>query len=185
MTVSTQRPRRPDGAIFPRRQALDKPRPDGRRPEGQTMPDETADPHELRRFVDAQAGIYASVCAELSAGRKATHWMWYVFPQLRGLGRSATAERFGIGSLDEARAYLEHPLLGPRLEHCTRLVLGVHGRTAHEIFGSPDDLKFRSSMTLYAQVCPGGGVFAQALRAYFDGADDAHTLRLLGAEARE
>lgn len=138
-----------------------------------------ADPHDLQRFVDAQQGIYAQACDELHDGRKRSHWMWFVFPQLRGLGHSPMALRFGIASLDEARAYLAHPLLGARLRECTRLVLGVDGRSAHAIFGSPDDLKFRSCMTLFQRAAPDDAVFARALRQYFDGVADAATLALL------
>lgn len=108
------------------------------------------DPHGLGRFVEAQEPVYTHVRTELEAGCKRTHWMWFVFPQLRGLGASPTSRRFAIASLAEARAYLEHPLLGPRLLECTRLVNAVEGRTLTEIFGSPDDLKFRSCVTLFA-----------------------------------
>jgi uncharacterized protein (DUF1810 family) len=126
--------------------------------------------HDLQRFVDAQDPVYREVCAELAAGRKTSHWMWFVFPQLRGLGRSATAEHFGIASKDEAAAYLQHPVLGPRLKECTRLVLGVERRTAAQIFGSPDDMKFRSSMTLFAAVAD-EPLFRRAIEKYFDGGD--------------
>src|SRR5947209_4510371 len=102
------------------------------------------DPHDLRRFVEAQASAYAQARAELGAGRKRTHWMWFVFPQLRGLGRSETARHFGLSSRAEAQAYLAHPVLGPRLRECVELVLAVDGRSAHDVFGSPDDLKLRS-----------------------------------------
>jgi uncharacterized protein (DUF1810 family) len=138
------------------------------------------DPFDLRRFVDAQAPVYEQACAELAAGRKASHWMWFVFPQLRGLGRSATAQRYGITSMAEARAYWAHPLLGPRLKRCTELVLAVDGRSAQAIFGSPDDLKFRSCMTLFAQAA-GEPVFGRALHKYFAGEPDAATLALLQA----
>lgn len=138
-----------------------------------------SDAFDLQRFVDAQAPVFDTVCAELRAGRKASHWMWFVFPQLRGLGHSAMAERYGIASLAEARAYLDHPLLGPRLQECTRLVLQVQGRGLHDIFGSPDDLKFRSCMTLFAQAAAQGSVFARALRDCCDRHADAATLRLL------
>src|SRR6478672_8846533 len=112
------------------------------------------DPHDLQRFVDAQADVYEDVVDELRAGHKASHWMWFVFPQLRGLGHSPTAQHYGIASLDEARAYLAHPVLGDRLRECTRLVLRVDGRNARAIFGSPDDFKFRSCMTLYGFTAP-------------------------------
>ena len=143
-----------------------------------------ADPFQLQRFVDAQAPVFDAVCAELRAGRKASHWMWFVFPQLRGLGRSAMASAYGIASLDEAHAYLAHPLLGPRLRQCTQRVLDVEGRDAHAIFGSPDDLKFRSCMSLFARVAGGRSVFDAALDRYFDGQPDPATLRLLDAPPR-
>ena len=117
----------------------------------------------------------AQVLAEMTAGRKRTHWMWFVFPQIAGLGHSAMARRYALGSLDEARAYLAHPVLGPRLVQCAGLVNGVEGRTANEIFGSPDDLKFHSCMTLFALAQPGEGVFRRALDAYFGGAMDPVT----------
>jgi len=140
-----------------------------------------ADAFDLQRFVDAQAPVFAAACAELRAGRKASHWMWFVFPQLRGLGHSAMADRYGIASLAEARAYLVHPLLGPRLQECTRLVLQLQERGLHDIFGSPDDLKFRSCMTLFAQAAEGRNVFDEALRCCCDGRGDAATLHLLAA----
>jgi len=132
----------------------------------------------LQRFVDAQAPVFRQVCAELAAGRKTSHWMWFVFPQLKGLGRSATAQHYGIGSAAEARAYWDHPLLGPRLKQCTELVLAVEGRSAHDIFGPPDDLKFRSCMTLFARIT-GEALFTRALDRYFGGQPDAATLELL------
>ncbi len=142
------------------------------------------DPYRLHRFVAAQDPVYARVRDELAAGRKRSHWMWFVFPQLRGLGRSATAERYGISSRSEAEAYLAHPLLGGRLRECTGLMLAAPaGASALAILGSPDDLKFRSSMTLFvavsAAVSPAGSPFAAALRRFFDGSQDAATLRLL------
>jgi uncharacterized protein (DUF1810 family) len=136
------------------------------------------DPFHLQRFVDAQQGVYAQVCAELAAGCKRSHWMWFVFPQLQGLGRSATAQHYGIASKAEAQAYWAHPLLGPRLKQCTDLVLAVDGRSAQQIFGPPDDLKFRSSMTLFAQAT-GEPVFTRALQKYFDGEADPRTIELL------
>lgn len=138
-----------------------------------------ADVHDLQRFVDAQDRVYPQVCAELVAGAKTSHWMWFVFPQLKGLGRSAIAQHFGIASRAEAQAYWEHPVLGPRLKECTELVLSVKGRTALQIFGSPDDLKFRSSMTLFSQVVPGEPVFTLAIDRYFAGDRDQRTLELL------
>jgi uncharacterized protein (DUF1810 family) len=134
---------------------------------------------DLQRFVAAQDAVYDAVRAELSAGRKASHWMWFVFPQLRSLGRSATAQRFGIESRDEALAYWRHPVLGRRLKECTALVLATQGRTVHEIFGAPDDLKFRSCMTLFAAVAPDEPVFGQALARFFDAEPDPRTLALL------
>jgi uncharacterized protein (DUF1810 family) len=141
----------------------------------------SSDPFDLARFVRAQEGVYAQALAELAAGRKRSHWMWFVFPQIAGLGRSPTAQRYAIRSLDEARAYLEHPLLGARLRECTRTVNGLEGRTAHEIFGSPDDLKFRSSMTLFAAAADAADAadFALALERYYSGERDAATLKLL------
>ena len=137
------------------------------------------DPFALQRFVDAQDPVYAQVCAELRAGAKASHWMWFVFPQHEALGRSATAKHFGIASHAEALAYWRHPVLGARLKACTGLVLSVQGRSAHQIFRSPDDLKFCSSMTLFEQVAPDEPLFGQALVKYFGGRRDALTLSLL------
>ncbi|MDB5965220.1 MAG: hypothetical protein JWQ72_1720 [Polaromonas sp.] len=133
----------------------------------------------LARFLDAQDPVYAGVCAELAAGRKTSHWMWFVFPQLKGLGQSPTAKHFGIGSRQEALAYLSHPVLSARLQECTRLMLGVPGKTARDILGEPDDLKFRSCMTLFSEVAPGNPLFQQALARFFDGRPDAKTLALL------
>ena len=146
------------------------------------MSDKTgADPYDLERFVAAQEPVFPTALAELRAGRKRTHWMWFVFPQLRGLGRSALATRFGIGSLDEARAYLAHPLLGRRLELCTNAVLAVEGRSLREIFGSPDDMKFHSSMSLFALTgTEGTSPYREALDRWWRGEVDAETLRLLG-----
>ena len=127
-----------------------------------------ADPFDLQRFVDAQDRVYDTVLAELRAGAKRSHWIWFVFPQLRGLGHSATAVRYGISSLDEARAYLGHPVLGPRLVECAELV-----------FGYPDDVKLRSSMTLFARAAPDTPVFAEVLDRFFDGEPDAATDALL------
>ncbi len=137
------------------------------------------DPYDLQRFVGAQVPVIDRVRAELAEGRKRSHWMWFIFPQIAGLGFSAMAQRYAINSLDEARAYQDHPVLGPRLEDCTRLVLAVEGRSASDIFGWPDDMKFRSSMTLFAQAAPDNPVFAKALAKYFDGEADVETLRRL------
>lgn len=127
----------------------------------------------------AQDRVYASVCKELAAGRKTSHWMWFVFPQFKALGRSSIAKHFGIESRNEAQAYWQHPVLRRRLKECTELVLSVDDKTAHEIFGSPDDLKFRSCMTLFAQVAPDEKVFSLALQRFFGGQPDENTLRLL------
>jgi uncharacterized protein (DUF1810 family) len=135
---------------------------------------------DLQRFVDAQEGVYPQARRELAAGAKASHWMWFVFPQLRGLGRSATAERYGIASLAEARAYWRHPLLGARLKECSGLVLAVAGRTARQIMGPPDDLKLCSCMTLFEPAAPDEPVFGRVLDKYFGGERDAATLALLG-----
>ncbi|HET9275062.1 MAG TPA: DUF1810 domain-containing protein [Gemmatimonadales bacterium] len=138
-----------------------------------------ADPFDLTRFVHAQEADYEAALAELRNGRKRSHWMWYVFPQFEGLGASAMSRRYAIRSRDEAEAYLRHPVLGPRLVECAEAVLGLEGRSAHEIFGSPDDLKLRSCATLFAAVLPAGSVFDRVLAAYFGGARDEATLRLL------
>ena len=143
-----------------------------------------ADPYDLHRFVEAQEETFAQAASELEDGRKASHWMWFVFPQLRGLGRSPMATRFGIASLDEARAYLAHPLLGPRLRQCVRLALRIDGRSITEVFGSPDDMKFRSCMTLFDAAAPDETMFAEALRKYFGGTPDARTLELLRQQQR-
>jgi uncharacterized protein (DUF1810 family) len=133
---------------------------------------------DLSRFVSAQAAVYPEALAELKEGRKRTHWMWFVFPQIAGLGVSPTARRYAIRSLDEARAYLAHPVLGPRLAECARAVLAVDGKTAEDIFGYPDDLKLRSSMTLFARAADDPGVFQAVLDRYYDG-PDPKTLDLL------
>ena len=143
-----------------------------------------SDSYNLERFVVAQDPLLAQVCAELADGRKRSHWMWFIFPQLRGLGSSPTARHFAISSLGEARAYLAHPLLGERLRECTRLVNGVAGSTAERIFGYPDYLKFRSCMTLFAHAAgdpPAATdrIFGEALARYFGGEPDPLTLNLL------
>lgn len=135
------------------------------------------DPYDLRRFIAAQAPVYAKVCAELRAGEKRSHWMWFIFPQIAGLGRSPMAQRFAISGLDEARAYVAHPVLGPRLRECTGLVLAVEGRDIRRILGDIDALKFRSSMTLFAQASPEDMLFQDALAKYFEGVLDKQTLR--------
>lgn len=128
------------------------------------------------RFAAAQAPVYIRVVAELRAGRKQSHWMWFIFPQIAGLGHSATAQRYAIASLDEARAYLAHDILGPRLKECAALVVAVQGRTIEEIFGFPDDLKFHSSMTLFARAAPEEVVFREVLIKYFGGEEDRATM---------
>ena len=135
-----------------------------------------SDPFRLQRFLDAQAKCYPEVVAELRAGRKRTHWMWFVFPQIAGLGLSPTSVFYALGSLEEARAYADHGELGPRLRECAGLVRAVDGRTAREIFGDIDALKFRSSMTLFALARPEEGVFAACLDKYFGGESDPATL---------
>jgi uncharacterized protein (DUF1810 family) len=137
------------------------------------------DAFDLQRFVDAQAPVYPRVLAELRRGQKQSHWMWFIFPQLAGLGHSPMAQRFAIRSRDEALAYLGHGVLGPRLRECTALVNAVEGRTIREILGSPDDLKFRSSMTLFGAVAS-DPEFAEAIRKFYDGGPDRKTLDLLG-----
>jgi len=133
----------------------------------------------LQRFVEAQDRVYESVCNELALGEKTSHWMWFIFPQLKGLGRSPIAKYYGIDSAAEALAFWQHPVLGRRLLDCTRLVLAQRNTTAHDIFGSPDDLKFKSCMTLFAQVAPQEPVFGEALARFFGGQPDQATLRLL------
>lgn len=137
------------------------------------------DPFDLQRFITAQELVYAAVTAELRAGRKTTHWMWFIFPQLRALGRSITALRYGIASRAEAEAYARHPVLGARLRECCELVLAIDGRTAHDIFGSPDDLKLRSSMTLFGAVAGDEAVFGRVLDRYCGGVADQRTTGLL------
>ncbi|SHM49903.1 Uncharacterized protein, DUF1810 family [Pseudomonas asturiensis] len=134
------------------------------------------DAHNLQRFVDAQYPVFPEVLTELEAGKKRSHWMWFVFPQIRGLGRSDMAQRYAIGSLDEARAYLQHPLLGPRLEQCARLIAPQVERTARQIFGSPDDMKLQSSMTLFKLAAPDRTIFQEVLDTFFDGELDAMTV---------
>ena len=138
-----------------------------------------ADPYNLHRFVDAQDPVYERVCRELRSGRKTSHWMWFVFPQLRSLGQSQMAHTYGIASRAEAEAYLQHPVLGSRLKECTRLVNLIKGRSIEDIFGYPDDLKFRSSMTLFASVEREDQTFKDALDKYFAGEPDPRTLELL------
>jgi uncharacterized protein (DUF1810 family) len=137
-------------------------------------------PHpDLQRFVDAQRPVYEAVLGELRAGRKRSHWMWFIFPQIAGLGYSAMTQRFALESLDEAVAYLAHPVLGPRLRECATLAAGIEGRSIAEIFGDPDDRKFHSSMTLFARAAPEDPIFAECLRRYFGGEGDPATLARL------
>jgi uncharacterized protein (DUF1810 family) len=142
----------------------------------------TDDPYNLSRFVRAQQGDFERALAEVSGGRKRTHWMWYVFPQLDGLAFSSTSKHYAIKSIDEARAYLAHPVLGPRLLRCAEAAARVEGRSATEIFGPPDDLKLRSCATLFACVSPPGSVFERLLDKYYGGERDRKTLRLLGID---
>jgi uncharacterized protein (DUF1810 family) len=135
--------------------------------------------HNLERFVIAQERIFPSVLTELRCGEKSGHWMWFIFPQIRGLGRSKTAQFYSIESQDEARQYTEHPLLGARLVECTQIVLRLEGRSVHAIFGYPDDLKFRSSMTLFSKTAPNPEIYQQSLMKYFGGAPDQRTLDIL------
>ncbi|HEV7320429.1 MAG TPA: DUF1810 domain-containing protein [Ensifer sp.] len=137
------------------------------------------DPFDLQRFIDAQNRVYDAVLEELRQGHKQTHWMWFVFPQLSGLGHSPMAQRYAISGRDEAAAYLADAVLGQRLRECTALVNAVTGKSAHQIFSSPDDRKFRSSMTLFSSVDGKGNPFEQALQRYFEGEKDQHTVDLL------
>jgi uncharacterized protein (DUF1810 family) len=137
------------------------------------------DPHDLSRFVQAQETDYETALSEVRAGRKRSHWMWYIFPQIAGLGASEMSRRYAVQSRAEAAAYLKHPALGPRLVEICDAVLGVEGRSAHDIFGSPDDMKLRSCATLFAAVSPPGSVFERVLQKYFRGEPDGQTLRLL------
>lgn len=140
------------------------------------------DPYDLQRFLSAQDPVYAHVLEELRSGEKRSHWMWFIFPQLQGLGRSAMAVKYAITSLGEAQVYLDHPILGSRLRECTDLVNGVRGRRIDQIFGYPDDLKFHSSMTLFSTVAPDMEVFDHALQQYFGGQRDALTLDRLASK---
>ena len=137
------------------------------------------DPYDLNRFLRAQEGVYDRALAELKSGQKRTHWMWYIFPQIEGLGHSPTAMHYAIKSLEEAGQYLNHPVLGKRLLECTEAVVAIKGRSLSEIFGYPDDLKFKSSMTLFEKIAGLDSVFSFALDKYYSGERDATTLRLL------
>jgi uncharacterized protein (DUF1810 family) len=141
-----------------------------------------SDLYDLERFVKAQAGTADTIYRELQAGKKRSHWMWFAFPQVHGLGHSPMAQRYAIRSLDEARAYLEHPVLGTRLREWTELLLALEGRNAEQIFGYPDYLKFRSSMTLFSLVAEEDSPFSRALEKFYGGKADTRTLRILGEE---
>lgn len=141
-----------------------------------------SDPYDLERFMAAQEGVYDVALAELRSGRKRSHWMWFIFPQLAGLGSSAMAQRYAITSIEETKAYLAHPVLGPRLIECARATLRIQGKTADEIFGTPDDLKLRSCATLFSQVSAENSVFHQIISCYFDDKSDLRTLELLQTE---
>jgi uncharacterized protein (DUF1810 family) len=140
----------------------------------------SSDPYDLGRFLQAQEDDYDLALSEITSGRKRSHWMWYIFPQIDGLAFSSTSKHYAIKSLDEARAYLDHPTLGPRLLDCAEAVVRLDGRSAREIFGSPDDLKLRSSSTLFACASPPGSVFDRLLAKYYQGRRDDRTLQLLG-----
>ena len=147
----------------------------------QSSPRPIDDPFDLNRFVQAQAPIYSNALAELSAGSKRAHWMWFIFPQVDGLGFSATTKLYSIKSLAEARAYLTHPVLGARLVECTRTVLAISGKTTLDIFRRPDDMKLQSSMTLFAAISPDASVFSDVLDKFFDGEHDPRTVELIKA----
>ncbi len=137
------------------------------------------DPFDLQRFVDAQHGVYEHALAEVTQGLKRTHWMWFIFPQIDGLGSSPAARHYAVKNREEAEAYLRHPVLGPRLVACAEAALAVDGRSAREMFGTPDDLKLRSSATLFAAVAPSGSAFERVIEKYFNGQPDPKTLALL------
>ena len=143
----------------------------------------TEDPHDLMRFAEAQKDIYDQALAEIRGRRKRTHWMWYIFPQIDGLSFSSTSRRYSIKSVEEAKAYLNHPILGPRLLECIQAVVRIEGRSATDIFGSPDDLKLRSCATLFASVSPADSVFERVLGKYYPGGPDGKTLQLLGIDS--
>ena len=147
--------------------------------------DNTGDLHGLNRFVQAQENDHERALSEISSGRKRSHWMWYIFPQFDGLGFSALSKRYSIKSLTEAKAYLSHPILGPRLVECAEATLNVEKKSAYEIFGSPDDMKLRSCATLFAQISPEGSVFEQLLDKFFQGEPDPKTLHLLDRASQE
>ncbi len=143
-----------------------------------------ADPFNLARFVEAQEQDYKRAISEIKAGRKQSHWMWYIFPQFDGLGSSPTSRHYAIRSAEEAAAYVAHPVLGPRLKECAEAALGLEGRSAHDVFGSPDDMKLRSCATLFGSVSPAGSVFHRILDRFFEGRPDERTIRLLRNSSR-
>jgi uncharacterized protein (DUF1810 family) len=143
------------------------------------VPEPSENRYDLRRFVEAQNPVYEQVCAELRAGLKRGHWMWFIFPQIKGLGHSSMARRYAISSLQEAEEYLLHPVAGPRLKECCRIVNGIEGRVISDIFDYPDDLKFHSSMTLFARATSDNALFLDALQKYFGGQPDERTLERL------
>lgn len=145
-------------------------------------PHSSDDPFNLERFLKAQEGAYNRALAELHQGQKRSHWMWFIFPQIEGLGQSATTRFYSVKSLDEARAYLDHPILGARLCECAQAVLDVEGRSASDIFGFPDDMKLQSCMTLFASLKDAPEVFGQVLKKYYDGEGDEKTVGLLGKQ---
>ena len=145
---------------------------------------DASDPHDLKRFLEAQQDDYRQALAEIRGGRKRSHWMWYIFPQYAGLGFSSTSQRYAIKSVAEAEAYLRHPVLGPRLVECAEAAIGIEGRSAAEVFGSPDDIKLRSCATLFAALSPHGSVFERVLDKLFRGARDERTIRLMGVGAQ-
>lgn len=171
----------PPCADFANREIQDERGEGAAEPQASVM--ETAtDPYDLDRFLQAQQGDYEQALGEIRNGRKRSHWMWYVFPQYAGLGFSATSRRYAIRSQAEAEAYLRHPVLGVRLAECAEAALGIRERSAAEVFGSPDDMKLRSSATLFAAVSPPGSLFQRLLETYFAGEPDQRTLQLLSSE---
>ena len=139
------------------------------------------DPYELNRFISAQEGVYDRALAELRGGQKRTHWMWFIFPQIDGLGHSPTTRHYAVKSVEEARRYLGHPVLGARLVECAEAILAVQGRSVSDIFGYPDDMKLQSSMTLFALVAGPCSVFERVLEKYYEGKRDARTLQIVGS----
>ena len=149
------------------------------------QPTQAGDSYDLNRFVQAQENDYERALSEIKSGQKRSHWMWYIFPQFDGLGFSTTSKRYSIKSVAEAKAYLSHPILGPRLTECVEAILSVEGRSAYEIFGCPDDMKLRSCATLFASVSPKSSIFDQLLEKFFQGERDGKTLRLLNVSSED